>query len=178
MQCRSLAPLDAPLVERLFRDVFARSEGADEGRIVGDLVRELLAEPADPECCGFVAVDATGIAAAVLFSPLHFATEHAVRLLSPLAVRTDRQRQGIGQGLIRFALDELRSRGVAFVITYGDPAFYSRVGFETLSPDEIRAPYPLSRPEGWIGLALVDEPWTVLSGPCTCSAAFADPALW
>jgi predicted N-acetyltransferase YhbS len=42
----------------------------------------------------------------------------------------------------------LRQRSVAFVVTYGDPGFYGKVGFQALSEDTVQAPIevaPVSR---------------------------------
>ena len=99
-------------------------------------------------------------------------------LLSPLAVATARQGFGIGQELLGQALEALRSDGVDVVATYGDPAFYGKVGFEPVSEDRARAPLPLSQPIGWIGQSLSGGQLTPLKGPGTCVAALNDPALW
>jgi putative acetyltransferase len=53
-----------------------------------------------------------------------------VQVLSPLAVQPDRQRQGIGSALVRRGLELLAERSVPLVFLEGDPAYYSRFGFE------------------------------------------------
>ncbi len=77
-------------------------------------------------------------------------------LLGPVAVRPDFQGQGIGRALIEAGLGALRSKGAHGCVLVGDPAFYTRFGFEPLPgvacagvPDEnvlclrITGPMPL-----------------------------------
>jgi putative acetyltransferase len=99
-------------------------------------------------------------------------------MMAPVAVATAHQSKGIGRRLITHALDALRQEGVDIAVTYGDPAFYGRVGFEPVSEADLPAPQPLNQPQGWIAQSLTDEPLTPLSGPAACVAAFDDPALW
>jgi len=49
--------------------------------------------------------------------------------LGPIAVRPDRQGEGIGSALVRAALDALRNRDARGCVLLGDPAYYSRFGF-------------------------------------------------
>jgi putative acetyltransferase len=51
-------------------------------------------------------------------------------MLSPLAVRTDRQQAGIGSALVRAALEIADERGEPLVVLEGSPAYYGRFGFE------------------------------------------------
>lgn len=68
-------------------------------------------------------------------------------LLAPLAVTPKWQRQGIGTLLVRDGLQRLQSTGVQLVCVLGDPAYYSRLGFE--SEALIMPPYAL--PPEWDG---------------------------
>jgi putative acetyltransferase len=99
-------------------------------------------------------------------------------MMAPVAVATERQGKGIGQRLIAHGLDALRQEGVDIAVTYGDPAFYGRVGFNPVSEADLPAPQPLNQPQGWIAQSLTDAPLTPLRGPARCVAAFDDPALW
>lgn len=49
--------------------------------------------------------------------------------LAPMAVRPDRQRQGIGSALVRAGLDACRARGIGLVVVLGHPGYYPRFGF-------------------------------------------------
>ncbi|MDR6873318.1 putative acetyltransferase [Bosea sp. BE125] len=51
--------------------------------------------------------------------------------LGPVSVRPARQREGIGQALIRDGLERLRAMKAAGCILLGSPAYYSRFGFES-----------------------------------------------
>jgi predicted N-acetyltransferase YhbS len=114
-----------------------------------------------------------------VFTRLAFADDpRTVFILAPMAVATDRQGQGIGQALLRHALDALQAEGVDVAMTYGDPAFYGKVGFLSVSTQTVAAPQPLSQPEGWVGQSLTGAPLSPLRGPCTCVAALNDPAFW
>ena len=93
-----------------------------------------------------------------------------VSLLGPLAIHPDHQRQGLGTALIRAGLD--RAQGGCLVL--GDPAYYSRHGFQ---PDRsILPPYPL--PEEWA------DAWQsigldgALTGRLSVPDYWQDPALW
>jgi predicted N-acetyltransferase YhbS len=50
-------------------------------------------------------------------------------MLTPLAVRPDRQRRGTGTRLMDHALKELESRGETLFFVLGHPNYYPRVGF-------------------------------------------------
>ena len=67
-----------------------------------------------------------------------------VVMLSPLAVAPTHQRQGIGGALVRAACDSAEKRGDPFVLLEGDPAYYSRFGFEPAYEYGIEMPLP-----GW-----------------------------
>jgi putative acetyltransferase len=51
-------------------------------------------------------------------------------MLSPLAVAPERQRSGIGEALVRAALDLADARGEPLVVLEGSPDYYGRFGFE------------------------------------------------
>ena len=72
----------------------------------------------------------------------------------------------------------LQSEGVDVALTYGDPNFYGKVGFKSLSLADAAAPLPLSYPEGWIGQSLSGAPFEPLKGDCRCVPALNDPSLW
>lgn len=180
MGYRAFRRADYLTVQRVFVSAFSDSEGAEEGQRIGQLVKELVDGTDTQDLCGFVATDGNIITGAIFFSRLTFIEkEKSSFLLSPVAVLPEYQRKGIGQSLIRFGLDQLRTDGVVFVATYGSPLYYSKVGFTPLSHDIIRPPFKLSQPHGWIGQSLNDEPLSeFISGPCTCVAAFNNPEYW
>ena len=165
-------------IAALFETTFSASEGAEEGALIGTLARALLSETPSEDLRVFLAEDG-GLIGAVIFTRLHFAGENRTAfLLSPMAVATEHQGKGIGQTLIATALDALRTDGADIAVTYGDPAFYGKVGFATVSTETVPAPHPLSQPEGWIAQALNASTLSPLQGPAACASALDDPAYW
>ena len=91
------------------------------------------------------------IVGGIVFSRLTYAQDaRTVFILAPVTVATDRQRNGIGQGLLTHGLAALSSAGVDIVMTYGDPDYYAKVGFMPVSEAHAQAPCKLTSPKaGW-----------------------------
>lgn len=178
MDFRRHTPNDSQAIVSLFKSVFTKSEGEAEGALVSQLARDLLEQTDDHDMDCFIAVDDHQILGSIFFSRLVF--EHPIEafILAPVAVHSDHQGQGIGQALINYGLAELKNRGVKVVLTYGDPGFYHRVGFHSISHETIRAPFPLSQPDGWLGQSLSDDSIQPLSGQCACVEALRNPTYW
>lgn len=177
VNCSVFESRQAREVIELFSKVFSDSEGRDEGETIGSLVAELITTPTR-DLFGFVAADHGKIVASIFFSRLRFREPVNAFLLSPVAVDTSQQGKGIGQKLIRFGLDRLEADGVHLAFTYGDPNFYRKVGFEPVSEDVIKAPLPLTYPEGWLGQSLTDEKLKPIAGGSQCVEALNKPELW
>lgn len=175
---RSYRPDETPAIESFFTTVFANSETEAEGLMIGKLAKELIGGTKEGDLYGFVGEDRGSIVASILFSRLTFPADVSAFLLAPVAVHSDQQGKGIGQRLINHGLDKLRSESVGFAITYGDPGFYTRVGFSPISHEVILPPFVLSHPEGWLGQSLADVPIGSLAGKCSCVPAFNDPGYW
>ena len=178
MEFRAFESSDASAIKALFVSVFSQSEGEEEAALVGKLAKELMAGTDHRDLYGFVAVDDERIVGAIFFSRLTFEQDIEAFILAPVAVHAEYQGRGIGQELISHGLRELKSRGVRVVTTYGDPAFYSRVGFRPLSRDVIAPPFALSQPEGWLGQSLTDDSLKPIPGRASCVTALDDPAYW
>lgn len=163
----------------LFGESFAASEGPAEGLTIRRLVDDLLTETPPDDIRAFRAETDGRTVAGVVFSRLRYPDDdRRVMLLSPMAVAPDRQRQGIGRALIDQAISSLRSEGVDLVITYGDPAFYTRAGFVQITERQARPPLPLSMPQGWLGRPLLSDAMPHLRGPSYCVPALHRPDLW
>ena len=80
----------------------------------------LVAEE-DGEIVGHVMIDSCALRDGDL--------EHPIVMLSPLAVRPDRQKDGIGGALVREVCARADAEGEPIVILEGSPAYYSRFGF-------------------------------------------------
>ncbi len=169
---------EASEIAQLFTSVFAASEGDAEGALIGKLSADLFETTDNRDLFNYVAVDADHLVASMFFTRLDFGNNCDAFILGPVAVNSDRQREGIGQPLIRHGLNDLKDRGVEFALTYGDPTFYRKVDFQQISSTTIRAPFKLSHPEGWLGQSLGDTSIKELSGACTSVTAFNDPVFW
>ena len=178
MDFRAYKPSDSPAVEDLFVSVFSKSEGEQEGALIGNLVKDMMTRCDSRDLYGFVAVDGKQIVGSIFFSRLSFEKDIDLFILAPVAVHSDHQGVGIGQALITHGLRAMQKRGVRFVTTYGDPSFYSKVGFQPISQDVIAAPFELSQPEGWLGQSLTDDAIETIPGGCTCVKALDNPAYW
>jgi predicted N-acetyltransferase YhbS len=178
MHYRAFKPRDAAAIEALFISVFSQSEGVDEGALIGNLVKDMIASTDSRDLYGFVAVEGKQILGAIFFSRLTLEKDVDVFILAPVAVHSDHQGLGIGQTLITHGLQDLQERGVRYVTTYGDPSFYSKVGFHPISQDLIQPPLELSQPEGWLGQPLTDDAIVTLPGRSICVKALDDPAYW
>jgi putative acetyltransferase len=78
-------------------------------------------------------------------------------MLGPIGVEPKRQRQGIGRALVKEGLRQLRDLGAEGCVLVGDPAYYTRLGFQhhpslTMAgvPAEVILSLPLSEhvPQG------------------------------
>jgi putative acetyltransferase len=119
-----------------------------------------------------VALDASELVGHILFSRLKVEIEgRAVRsaALAPMAVRPDRQRQGIGSRLVQDGLAELRPIGCEAVIVLGHPGYYPRFGFSAALAEKLDAPF---RGEAFMGLELTPGVLGGYAGSVTYPDAF------
>jgi len=162
----------------LFTSVFTSSEGEKEGKLIGNLASELSSRIDNQEVICFGTYDKELIIGAIFFTRLRFNEAIQVYMLAPVAVSTEHQGKGVGQALINYGLNELKNRGVNVAITYGDPSFYSKVGFQSLPESVIQSPLKLSMPEGWLGQSLTEESIPAINDCPTCVEEFNDPVYW
>ena len=163
----------------LFAATFTASEGAEEGASIGALVRAMFATTNPADIRVFLASQSDQLAGAAIFTRMRYAQDdRSVFILSPMAVATEQQGTGIGQGLLSFALEALRQQGADIALTYGDIRFYSKVGFGLITEAEAAPPLALTYPDGWLGQSLTQHPFAPLRGASSCVAALNDPAYW
>jgi predicted N-acetyltransferase YhbS len=165
-------------VTGLFKAVFTVSAGSEEGNLLAGLVAELAANIDNEQIICVGAYDYEALIAAIFFTRLDCHESVMIHMLAPVAVSTGHQGKGVGQGLIKHGLDLLKNRAVDAVITYGDPAFYSQVGFHSITESQLKAPQTLSMPQGWLGQSLTSAPIPTIEQRPTCVPAFNDPAYW
>lgn len=204
MDFRTFEPQERDLVIELYRQSFADSEGESEGEVIATLVNELFETAEDLHC--YAALSESELLGAVCFTPMTFKRTTAsepdndsvkIMLLSPMGVATEHQKQGIGQRLIRYGIEQLTAEGTDWLLTYGDPNYYRKVGFQSLdnpldssslessfldSPPlerhKLKAPHPLNYPAGWIGQSLSGLPIENIESPLSCTAALDKAVYW
>lgn len=165
-------------VTELFIEVFSASEGESEGRSIGSMVSCLIATTKPEDLIGCVASNNNHLMGCIFFSRLIVPSGQTAFILSPVAVSTPIQGSGVGQQLIRYGLNHLCSLGVDLVFTYGDPAFYSKIGFKQIGEHIVKAPLPLSQPEGWLAQSLDGTPIQTMAGSSQCVEALNDGKYW
>lgn len=127
MQIRLERPEDAATIRALTDAAFKGMAFSDqtEARVIDAL------RAAGALSLSLVATLSDDIVGHVAFSPVTINGEAGDWYgLGPVSVWPDRQRAGIGQGLIREGLGRLQSMGAGGCVLLGDPAYYARFGFE------------------------------------------------
>ncbi|MCG7498291.1 N-acetyltransferase [Vibrio sp. Of7-15] len=169
----------AEILKQLFTMTFSDSEGPEEGKVVGQLAKNLIEQTDSKDIYVFAAMDNNVLVGAIYFTRLNFESDKKAFLLAPVAVQTDYQGKGVGQKLIKFGLDAMAQQGVSLMFTYGDPRFYGdRLGFEHVTVDQFAAPHKLSYPHGWLAKSLTQEPLKPIAGASSSVEAFDKPEYW
>ena len=151
------------------------------GEVEADLVQRLVADSRAfvPEL-SLVAEDEGVIVGHVLFTraTCGTGTGSSAVLLAPLAVRPEHQGAGVGTRLVREGLARAAESGIGLALVLGDPAYYSRFGFEPALPHGILSPYPVEPAEAWMALELIPGTLAESVGAARFAQAFQDPDLW
>mmetsp|Transcript_25147 Transcript_25147/g.38161 ORF Transcript_25147/g.38161 Transcript_25147/m.38161 type:complete len:228 (+) Transcript_25147:356-1039(+) len=166
-------------IQNLFQTTF----GTEEGESVGTLSANLMTQTPSNDLFVFVATTNDEIVGCIIFSRLSF-PENRTRafLLGPVGIHPNHQLKGIGQGLIQFGIETLRQQQqVDLLVTYGDPKYYGKVGFQSVTTEIIPSPWPLSQPLGWQALSLngdLDVSKLLITGSSLCVKAFDKKEYW
>ena len=135
-QFRAVEPSDHAIIRKIVDAAFTPEDVAaflDALRRAGCLIGEWLAE------------DESAAIGCIAFSRAHLETKEGARLpaafLTPLGVRPDRQRQGVGLALLRHALAQLEQRGENLFFVVGHPTYYPKAGFRAVAFDEVASPW-------------------------------------
>ena len=168
-------PIDE--IKNFFVKVFSDSESADEGKLIGSLVANMMNSAKKEELYGYFFQDKE-LLGGVFFSRFIVDPSTKAFLLSPMAIHTDRQGQGLGQKLICHGVSQLKEMGVNILLTYGDPNYYSKVGFQQITEDMIKAPQPLQYPHGWLAQSLDGNEIPKFTSKTKCIDALNNPVYW
>jgi len=126
------------LVETVFRE----SEGEESGKLVRTLVEEIRSKRFYLPELDLVMVDEHDcVIGYAMFSRFHLEGryENQLLLLSPVAVKTELQRQHISKALIETGFEKAIAMGYEAVLVEGNPRNYHSRGFETSYPHGIVA---------------------------------------
>lgn len=164
-------------IQDLFYNVFSESETIDEAELVYKLVKRLLVNPDQVRI--FIAYYKDEIAGCSLLTRINEPNNDSkIYLLSPFAIATKYQGQGIGKHLLKLTINTLRLEKCILVVTYGYTGFYSKVGFSTISKEIIEPPFNLSYPDGWMGIFLDNNSSMKAYKAVSYNDAFYDKDLW
>jgi putative acetyltransferase len=153
--------LETPDDREHIRELHALAFG--RGEQVPDLVDALRSADAALAPQSFVATDGDRVVGHVMLSASRLDAPRRlvdVWVLSPLGVRPEAQRRGIGTRLVAYALDAAAGTGVPLVFLEGSPIYYGSRGFERASALGFRSP-SLRIPDAGFQVARLPayEPW-------------------
>jgi len=125
-------------IAKVVRTAFAQRYGSGDGEV--GLIEALRAD--GDVLVEMAALEKDEIVGHVLFSRMTADPPASqIAALAPVAVRIDRQNQGIGDVLIRAGLAACREKGIDAVIVLGDPPYYRRFGFDPALAAHLASPY-------------------------------------
>ena len=121
------------LVEKVFTD----SEGEESGKLVRSLVEEIRSKRFYlPELDLVMVNEENRVIGYAMFSKFHLEGkyEDELLILTPVAVKTELQRQHISKELIEAGLEKAKQMGYKAVLVEGNPMNYKARGFVTSYP--------------------------------------------
>lgn len=116
----------------LAEDVFTKWGGPEEGKLVRRLVEEIRAKKYYLPELELVMVDGQDeVIGYAMFSRFHLEGkfEDELLILTPVAVKTELQRQHISRDLLEYGFEKAKKLGFKAVIVEGDPRNYAPRGF-------------------------------------------------
>lgn len=118
------------LVEKVFTD----SEGAESGELVGRLVQEIRSKKYYMPELEFIMVNEEDeVIGYTMFSRFHLEGKYEDELLiiTPVAVKTELQRQHISKEIIEYGFEVAKKLGFKVVLVEGNPQNYRSRGFDS-----------------------------------------------
>ena len=117
----------------LVEDVFAKWDSPKEGKVVRQLVEEIRSKKYYVPELEFVMVDEKDeVIGYAMFSRLHIEGkyESELLLLTPVAVKTELQRQHISKDLLEYGFERARALNFKAILVEGNPQNYNPRGFQ------------------------------------------------
>ena len=118
----------------MVRRTFTDHENAEEADLVVRLIEEIRSMSTYiPELELIMVNDEDEVVGYAMFSGFHLGGKYReeLLLLSPVAVKTELQRQHISKELIEYGFEKAAQMGFSAVIVEGDPRNYRSRGFQT-----------------------------------------------
>lgn len=169
-QIRSEQPDDLPWIHAVNTHAFGQPDEArlvDQLREDGDVLASLVAVG-----------DGGDIDGHILFSRLDLlfddGTVALAAALAPVAVRPDRQRQGIGKDLVRAGIAACKKQGLGAIVVLGHAAYYPKFGFSADLAKTLRSPFP---GEHFMALELIPDMLRGKKGAVRYAKAFGLPVI-
>lgn len=138
MEIRPEQPGDHDAIRDLVTAAFGSPDEAT-------LVERIRASPNYRPDVALVAVIDGSVVGHVMVSHValrHRGSERSVLSLAPLAVAPDHQHGGVGSALVRSVAAQADADGQPLIVLEGNPAYYSRFGFEDARSHGIHLPLP------------------------------------
>jgi putative acetyltransferase len=151
----------------------------EERDSIVELAMNFLSQPSDYFTLSFVAEEKGLAVGHTIFSEINF-SEHNMKafILAPLAVLPSNQKMGVGKSLVKHGLNYLASQGTELIFVYGDPAYYSKFGFQAEQSGLFVPPYKLQYPHGWQYLQLNNSSLPTAPIHLSCAPPLRKPELW
>ena len=169
---------DRTRILALHRNAF----GDEEGPVIANLVKEMLADPTGEPIFSLVAEQENDLVGHVLFTSVTVEpnAQASAQILAPLAVTRDRHGQGIGSRLVKDGFEHLRRAGIELIFVLGYPDYYSRFGFAPAGVRGFQAPYPIlpKNADAWMVCELSTGTIQHYAGKIRCSKALDHPQYW
>ena len=118
----------------LVEDVFAKWDSPEEGKVVRSLIEEIRSEKYYlPQLELLMVNEDDEVIGYAMFSRFHIEGkyENELLLLSPVAVKTELQRQHISKELLEYGFKKATEMGFKAVLVEGNPKNYNSRGFES-----------------------------------------------
>lgn len=118
----------------LVEDVFAKYKDPEEGKVVQQLVEEIRSKKYYIPGLELIMVDEDDeIIGYAMFSRFHLEGnyEDELLMLTPVAVKTELQRQHISKDLLKYGFEKAKELGFQVVLVEGNPRNYNPRGFVT-----------------------------------------------
>lgn len=118
----------------LVEDVFTQSDSVEEGKVVRQLVEEIRAKKYYIPDLEFIMInEKNAVIGYAIFSRFHIEGkyENELLILTPVAVKTELQRQHISKEILEYGFTKAKELGFTAILVEGNPKNYNSRGFQS-----------------------------------------------